>query len=168
MADTPQTPNSEATSSTRWKRASLVLTLLALFAIVGPIAANVMLTREGESTRKHEKREEKSETSDEQEEEEEEDPSSSRSVFSSFSGGGSRSGGSRSTSSSDVVACNRAATAARKRSAPPQHQGLAKALDAAGGGLLGATAQSLHGVEQQVADDQRAADAFRACMDAAR
>jgi hypothetical protein len=66
------------------------------------------------------------------------------------------------------MACNRAANSARRNANPPQHQGLAKALDKAGGGLLGATANSLYGVEQQAADDVRAADAFKACMDASR
>jgi hypothetical protein len=161
MPENPQTPPADNQTSVAWKRVSTALAVLALAAVIGPVLANRLMSSSEHAPCKSEQRKEKPAAESEEEEEEEE---SARPAPMLNSGGGSRSGGSSGTSSSDVIACNRAAAAARRRTEAPQHQGLAKALDAAGGGLLGATAQSLHGVEQQAGDDVRAAEAFKACM----
>ncbi len=161
MPENVQAPPDDKATSAACKRASPALAIVALIAVIGPVLADVMMSSSEDAPRKSEQRKEKPAAESEEEEDEE---ASARPAPMMNSGGGSRSGGSSGTSSSDVIACNRAAAAARRHTDAPQHQGLAKALDKAGGGLLGATANSLHGVEQHAGDDARAAEAFKACM----
>lgn len=162
MAEQATTPATNAARPNPWKRATTGLAVVAALAILGPVLASVLAARE--PTAPGDKGDEKKEEQPADESPTAGAQSTGGSAVGLRSGGGSGSSGSTGAANFDVMACNRAAAAARKQSEGTMHPGLASALDAAGGGLLGATAQSLHSVQQQTDDDARAAEAYRACI----
>ena len=159
MAEQAPTPATDADQPNQWKRATTALAVVAAIAIIGPVLASVATNREPATPA--ERREKKQEESREVTPEAAAQSTGGSIVSGYHSGGGS---GSRGSASFDVLACNQAAAAARRQPAGVIHPGLASALDKAGGGLLGATANSLHTVEKQTDDDARAAEAYRACI----
>ena len=165
MTEKPQSPETEPKPANSWQRAAFALTVVAVIATFAPIVVHVAMSREAEPQHPCEREPRReAKASAEEEEASEPTPRSAGSSWMPFSGGGGHSSGGGSGSGTDILACNQAANAARRRAGAAKHPGLGKALDQAGGSLLGAAANSLHGVEVQTDDDARAAEAYSACI----
>ena len=170
-------PEVDPKQAAKWRRAAVAIGLVAAILMIAPLVAQFALSRETEPPKvedaekkeqadevKAEGEEEEGEAKAEGEGEEKEEKKPARSGLSSwmpFHGGGGGGGG---ASSSDKKSCSQVASGARRRAAAPKHPGLGKALDAAGGSVLGAAVQSLRGVEMATDDDARAAEAYSECI----